>query len=344
MSKKYVTSSPDRHGRIRHRFRRNGVTRYLPGDPGSDQFEATYQECLRLAKDAETNPIKRKLTPQEEAAPEGSVAALIRDYRATNKFLRLKPPTKRQYDGAFGAFIDLFGKARVADIDVKFVLNMVNDLNGTPGVANAYLRCMKLLLNHAVLCGDIPTNPASRVQPIKLGEIDTWAEADLAKFEKRWPNGTVERRIYNLALYTGQRASDLRRMMVHDIEDGVISIRQSKTGEVVVLPIHPALQADLDEFPPKGEFLIHRADGKGYSGGVISKLLREALRKAKLPENLKLHGLRKATCRRLAEAGASEREIMSVSGHRSPQMVSHYVKAASQRKMAAAAMAKLLAV
>lgn len=226
---------------------------------------------------------------------------------------------------------------------MRFVLKMVNGLENKPGVANAYLRTLKLILNFAVLQGDILSNPASRVQPIKLGEMETWSEDDIQRFEKRWPNGTVERRIFNLALSTGQRASDLRRMRVDEIANGWITVKQSKTGEVVALPLHPTLQVDLAAFPPKGEFLIHRSDGKPFSEGVISKVLKAALRKAGIPEDRKLHGLRKATCRRLAEAGCSEREIMSVSGHRSPQMVSAYVKAASQRTMATAAMAKLSA-
>lgn len=96
MSKKYVTSSPDRHGRIRHRFRRNGITAYLPGDPGSEEFEAAYQECLGRAQDALTTPYVRPLTREEERYPPGSVAALIRDYRASNRYLRIKPATKRQ--------------------------------------------------------------------------------------------------------------------------------------------------------------------------------------------------------------------------------------------------------
>ena len=53
-----------------------------------------------------------------------------------------------------------------------------------------------------------------------------------------------------------------------------------------------------------------------------------------------LHGLRKACCRRLAEAGCSSQEIMAISGHKSLSEVERYTKAANQKLMAERAMAK----
>jgi hypothetical protein len=47
------------------------------------------------------------------------------------------------------------------------------------------------------------------------------------------------------------------------------------------------------------------------------------------------------TATRLAELGCSEREIMSVTGHKSMSEVSRYTKAAEQSKLAEQAMAKM---
>lgn len=42
-----VTAFPDRHGKIRHRFRKKGLrSRYLPGEPGEPAFAAAYQLCF----------------------------------------------------------------------------------------------------------------------------------------------------------------------------------------------------------------------------------------------------------------------------------------------------------
>ena len=53
-----------------------------------------------------------------------------------------------------------------------------------------------------------------------------------------------------------------------------------------------------------------------------------------------IHGLRKACCRRLAEAGCSVHEIMAMSGHKSIKEVERYTKAVEQERMAGQAMAR----
>jgi integrase len=56
---------------------------------------------------------------------------------------------------------------------------------------------------------------------------------------------------------------------------------------------------------------------------------------------LSAHGLRKAACRRLAEAGCTEKQIAAISGHASLNDVARYTKAADQTHLAIAAMRKL---
>lgn len=65
------------------------------------------------------------------------------------------------------------------------------------------------------------------------------------------------------------------------------------------------------------------------------------VREAGLPDGLSPHGLRKATCRRLAEAGCSAHEIMAISGHQSLAEVTRYTVAASRKDLAARAMLAL---
>lgn len=59
-----------------------------------------------------------------------------------------------------------------------------------------------------------------------------------------------------------------------------------------------------------------------------------------LPDDCVVHGLRKTAARKLAEAGCSEDEIMSVTGHASAQMVRLYVRGAKRSKMADSAVLK----
>lgn len=54
------------------------------------------------------------------------------------------------------------------------------------------------------------------------------------------------------------------------------------------------------------------------------------------------HGLRKACARRLAEAGATAPEIMSITGHKTLAEVQRYIADANRELMADSAMNKLI--
>ena len=60
-----------------------------------------------------------------------------------------------------------------------------------------------------------------------------------------------------------------------------------------------------------------------------------------LPRHCAAHGLRKAACRRLAEAGCSANVIASISGHTTLTEVARYTKAADQERMARDGMAAI---
>jgi integrase len=59
-----------------------------------------------------------------------------------------------------------------------------------------------------------------------------------------------------------------------------------------------------------------------------------------LDARCEFHGLRKAACRRLAEAGCSANEIAAISGHATLKEVARYTAAVDQARMARNAMAR----
>jgi integrase len=62
-----------------------------------------------------------------------------------------------------------------------------------------------------------------------------------------WPLGTRERLALALLVFTGQRRSDVLRMGRH--RDGVLTIKQKKTGVQVDVPVHPELAAAIAACP-----------------------------------------------------------------------------------------------
>jgi integrase len=69
--------------------------------------------------------------------------------------------------------------------------------------------------------------------------------------------------------------------------------------------------------------------------------MHDSIVKAGLPADCVTHGLRKAAGRRLAEAGCSAKQIMSVLGHKTLAEAGRYTKDAEQRRLAADAFAIL---
>jgi integrase len=77
------------------------------------------------------------------------------------------------------------------------------------------------------------------------------------------------------------------------------------------------------------------AAGKPYTPGGFTHWFQRVCRAAGLPPGLSAHGLRKAMCRRLAEAGCSANQIAAISGHLTLREIARYTRATDQRRMAA---------
>lgn len=107
------------------------------------------------------------------------------------------------------------------------------------------------------------------------------------------------------------------------------------------MPLHPDLKAVLDSLPLDNLTFLVTAQGKPFTPAGFTNWFREMAREAGLPDELSPHGLRKATCRRLAEAGCTPHEIMAISGHRSLAEVTRYTIEASRKDLAKRAVASL---
>ena len=163
----------------------------------------------------------------------------------------------------------------------------------------------------------------------------------LSSTESKHPIGTRARLAFALALYTSQRSADLIRMGKQHVRDGKISVVQQKTGTRIWIPVHPQLRAILDATQSDHLVFIATDYGRPYAHSKsFGNAMREWSKEAGLT-GCPLHGLRKACARRLAEAGCTATEIMSITGHKSLTEAERYVKAANQKTMAEAAMEKI---
>ena len=124
--------------------------------------------------------------------------------------------------------------------------------------------------------------------------------------------GTRQRLAYVFLLYTGQRVEDVAGLTRSDITPEGLHIIQKKTGVELTLPILPESESAMRAYPSNGLALIGREDGRPFSERGLSQLIRPAVKAAGLPAKCVAYGLRKAKMRRLAEDGASEKEIAAL--------------------------------
>ena len=86
--------------------------------------------------------------------------------------------------------------------------------------------------------------------------------------------------------------------------------------------------------------IVHREDGRAYTGSGFASIFQRDKRRLGL-HGLAFHGLRHTAGQLLAEAGVSEREIMSILSHRTAAMVTRYTRGADQERLARSAIVKL---
>ena len=330
---KYVHCWVDKRNggaKARHYFRRPAFKRVpLPGLPGSAEFMEAYQ----VAFAGQTLP--RQQIGASRTKP-GSIAALVVSYFSSPSFLALAPGTQQTYRLILEKFRQEHGDKPAALLMRQHINAMLAQRVPRPAAANHWLRLVKALMAFAVEEGFRPDNPTTGIKriPTRSDGFHSWSEAEIAQFEAHYPVGSKARLALALGLYTAQRRSDVVSLGRQHICDGMLSMRQQKTRTTLVIPLHPALAAIIAATPSKHLTFLTTAYGKPFTPAGFGGWFRKRCDEAGLPKQCSFHGLRKAACTRLADAGCSASVIAAISGHTTLREVERYTKAANQKNMA----------
>lgn len=306
-------------------YRRAGQRIRLRGEVGSPEFLRHYADVHRDF-DASQSPQPR--------IKSGSMNELITRYKSSADFAQLAARTKKEYVRFLDIIGELSGDMPVATMPRKFVLKLRDSLADKPRTANHMMAVLRLLMQHGIDLGYRETNPASRPKRLKEGDgFRAWEEHEITQFRDRWEIGTQERAAFELILYTGQRASDVRTMQRGQIRNNWISVRQQKTGARVDIPLANALRMALEPWLANHDHLtlLPAPKGNPFDNSAFSKFMRKAYAQADLPTDFKTHGGRYAAATRLRELRLGWEEIGAITGHDTAQMVRKY----SEQKRAA---------
>ena len=333
---RYVKSYVDRHGRARHYVRKPGCKSVpLPGLVGSAEFMAAYGEAIST-----TNSVRTEIAATRTRA--GSINAMVVGYLATAQFHNLAVASQNEYRRIFDGLRRDYGDLNISTLGRKHVLRMLDAKAKHPGAARNFLRCLRLLVHYAIDTGIREDDPTAgvRVKVPKTDGFRTWTEEDIAAFEAVYPLGSKPRLALALLLNTALRCADVVKVGRGHVRNGTIHVTAQKTKTSLAIPITPKLAQAINTAGPSEHvvFLVSER-GQAFTGRGFSQWFRRQCSEAGL-KGLSAHGLRKATCRRLAEAGCSVNEIAAISGHASLAEVARYTRRADQAKLARNALAK----
>jgi integrase len=341
----HVSRFADRHGKWRYRYRRKGyATYYFKAEFGTEGF----RQELRACEDGLAAPA---IEAGADRIKPGTFDDLITRYYRSPDFLDPGDRTRVVYRNAIEKWRRTVGKNRmrfgeipVRDLQAQHVEKMMAAMLPHRTSANMLRKRLRALMNYAVRLGMATTNPVINTRPFKVegSGFHTWTEDEITTYQNTHAIGTKARLALDLMLWTGQRGGDARVMGPAQVREKRLQVTQEKTGAVVSLPILAPLAESILATPSGALVFLLSEHGKPYSAKGFGNKFRQWCDEAGLPQ-CSAHGLRKAAARRFAEAGCSNQQIKSWTGHTTDSEVARYTAAADQKTLSDAAGEMLMA-
>jgi integrase len=234
------------------------------------------------------------------------------------------------------------GNISIKNINVPLCTEIYDtwELETSTANANHNARIFSVVMNYLITMEKLTVNPMSRVrkrtsEPRSViwthDQVLSFLDMAFTKFD--WRNiGLIVLMCYEW----GQRPVDIRNLQWDslDLDDGVVTITQSKRGATVELPIPDNLITMLKQQKEDWDFQPyvvphHRPQDNAYRPLTISQmttLLAEVKDAAGLPDDLRVGDLRKTAIVQMIESGVDHLAIQSVSGHKNVQSLNPYNK------------------
>lgn len=270
-----------------------------------------------------------------------SLDALLAAYRASPEYAAKAKATRANY-AIYLRELDRLGSLPLKECTRKRILAVRDAIARARGngAGTGFGRVAGAVFAWAVERGWLEYTPLARLKGLPGGHLQAWSEDAARTALERLPE--AYRRVVVLALHTGQRRGDLIAMTWSAYDGATIRLRQQKTGTSLVIPAHPALRAELEEWKRErsATTILVAPRGQPWTAAHLSREMGRLLGELGLPD-INVHGTRKLAATRLAEAGCSTSEIAAITGHRSLSMVELYTRSADQERLANSAVARL---
>ena len=302
---------------------------------------------------------KRKVHIQED-----SVYGLVAAYKKTAAWDNLAVNSKKYYDFVLNRTLTLhignsrnvFGDMLSRNITVTQAEELVAQIkkNTSPHAANAACSILRKTWNVGDRLGYVKTCPFKNMGLRATADRTfVWTEEQVFNFINTADQmgmrsiGTLALLCYDLC----QRPGDMRQLTWANLgpdpenqAEQLISFEQEKTKTWVEIPPSPRLKERLENAQASSNWhdciLYNENTGQPYIRQHMHKVsdIRSA---AKLPKHLQMRDLRRSGATAMAEAGCTNSELRSVTGHKTMDVLAIYVR--QTPKLAGAAVNKRFA-
>jgi len=280
--------------------------RRLTGEPGTPEFIESYAAAEHAMRDRN----------------KGTIVSLIRRFEESPEFADLRAETtQKEYRRKFKVIEREWGLAPLASFnDKQFRIDVLewrdkiakHARREADNLASALARLGAWAFDR----GELERNVLDKITRVYHSDrVDKlWLPSHVEAFLKVAPLEMTAALM--LAMHTGQRQGDLRRLLWTAYDGTRITLKQSKSGRIVSVKCTAALREMLDRMgqEKKGVLILITPTGRAWTKRYFNEHWNEATKQAGITD-LHFHDLRGTAITMLAEAGCTVPEIAAVTGH-----------------------------
>lgn len=242
------------------------------------------------------------------------------------------PRTQKDYRKDAARLLAVFGPVQIEDITPQHVrryLDLRVDKHGKP----AHVRATREKALLSLLCSCARewgimrgANPCAGIRGWKAKRTRYITDDELARIlEAAIPSA---RDALEIALLTGQRPADVRKMKRSDIRDGALWVTQNKTGERLGVAITGRLAVVIERCKARAAaarvpslYLLTTEDGAPYNAWTLMAHVRAAAKAAGVPD-AQMRDMRAKAATDLDDLAKAQ----ALLGHRNRAMTEEYVR------------------
>jgi len=320
-----------------------------------EQYEVRTDAVERATTIAQAYTDHKRGLKQDISIPQDTVDHLMSFYQSTNEYRKLSDNSKRFYALMMKTASGLrlgqanvtFGQMLVRNVSPTHTDKLFEEIRSAVSEHRAVHVCkvMRKIWFVGKRHGKVQVNPFERMGLKGLEDrVVLWEPGQVEALIKTademglFSIGTITLLCYHLC----QRPGDMRQLRYKDFDGRVFSFIQEKTKTRVEIPASPRIAQRLvplmETSNPDDYIAPCEVTDKPYDRFLYVKYFSKVRAAAGLPTHLQLRDLRRTGATEMAEAGCTEDELRSVTGHLSRNVLSIYVRPTT--KLAAAGINK----